>query len=141
MIVIESIRKFIKEECPILQEFEQLFQTGQAGGSYMVQLAPGEPTIKRYVNGDSVRHISFYFSSSEACENVEAIDVSAFYEKFSNWMEECTRSGNLPVLEEGKEAKKIKVTTYAYPKDTSGTKARYQIQCEFQYYQKAVAEV
>lgn len=142
MSVIESIRKFIREECPLLQEFDEIFPTvgmeklEEDTGSYTVQIVPSEPVVKRYVNGDTIRRVSFYFASRESYEDAENIDTSEFYESFSEWMEECTRSGNLPVLDTGKEAKKIKATTHGYLIDVSERKAQYQIQCEFQYYQK-----
>lgn len=105
MSVIESIRTFIRNECPLLKEFGEMFPTvgmeklEEDIGSYTVQLAPVEPIVKRYVNGDTIRRVSFYFASREAYEDVENIDTSEFYERFANWMEKCTRSGNLPVLE------------------------------------------
>lgn len=140
MSVIENIRKFIREECPLLQEFGEMFPVGMEKleediGSYTVQLVPSEPIVKRYVNGVTIRRVSFCFASREAYENLENIDTSEFYEKFSEWMENCTRSGRLPELEKGKRAKSIKATTHGYLMDVSETKARYQIQCEFQFYQ------
>lgn len=141
MSVIESIRKFIREECPLLQEFGEMFPTvgmeklEEDTGSYTVQVVPSEPIVKRYVNGDTIRRVSFYFASRESYANVENIDTSEFYEKFSEWMEKCTRSGELPELEDGKESKKMKAATHGYLIDAADTKAQYQIQCEFQYYQ------
>lgn len=142
MSVIESIRTFIRDNCPVLQEFDQMFPPAvgmekleEDTGSYTVQIVPSEPIVKRYVNGDTIRRVSFYFASREAYEDVENIDTSEFYEEFSEWLEACTRTGNLPQLSEGKDAKCIKATTHGYLMDVTETKARYQIQCEFQYYQ------
>lgn len=141
MSVIECIRKFIREECPLLKEFGELFSTvgmdklGEDTGSYTVEIIPSEPIVKRYTGGDTIRRVSFYFASRESYEDLKNIDTSEFYEKFSDWMERCTRSGKLPVLEDGKDAKCIKATTQGYLMDVTETKAQYQIQCEFQYYQ------
>lgn len=141
MSVIESIRKFIREECPLLQEFGWLFpsaemdELGEDTALYTVEIIPSEPIVKRYTGGNSIRRVSFYFASKEAYADVENMDTSEFYEKFLEWMEQCTHSGNLPELEEGKDAKSIRVTTQGYQRDVAETKARYQIQCEFQYYQ------
>lgn len=146
MSVIEGVRKFIREQCPLLQEFGELFPTvgmeklEEDVGSYTVQVVPSEPIVKWYVNGDTIRRVSFYFASREAYEDVENIDTSEFYEKFSDWMEKCTRSGALPELGEGKRAKSIVATTQGYLMDVTETKAHYQIQCEFQYYQKMKKE-
>ena len=142
MSVIESIRIFIRDNCPLLQEFDQMFpptvgmeKLEENTGAYTVQLVPSEPIVKRYVNGDTIRRVSFYFASREAYEAVENIDTSEFYEAFSEWLETCTRKRNLPELSEGKDAKCIKATTHGYLMDVTEAKARYQIQCEFQYYQ------
>lgn len=141
MSVIESVRSFIKDKCPLLQEFDEMFpmigmeKLEEDIGSYTVQLVPSDPIVKRYVNGDTIRRVSFYFASREAYEGVANIDTSQFYEQFSDWMEECTRSGALPILEAGKEAKSMKATTHGYLIDATETKAQYQIQCELQYYQ------
>lgn len=142
MSVIESIRTFIRDNCPLLKEFDQMFPPAigmekleEDTGSYAVQIVPSEPIVKRYVNGDTIRRVSFYFVSREAYADVENIDTSEFYEAFSEWLESCTRTGNLPELSEGKDAKCIKATTHRYLMDVTETKAQYQIQCEFQYYQ------
>lgn len=145
MSVIESIRTFIKNECPLLKEFSEMFpvigidKLEENVGSYAVVLAPGEPIVKRYVNGDTIRRVSFYFSSREAYEFTDNIDTSEFYERFMDWMEKCTRTGKLPKLkpleDENRIAKSMKATTHSYLMDATETKAQYQIQCEFQYYQ------
>lgn len=86
MSVIESIRTFIRDNCPVLQEFDQMFpptigmeKLEENTGSYTVQIVPSEPIVKRYVNGDTIRRVSFYFASREAYEDVENIDTSEFY--------------------------------------------------------------
>lgn len=103
MSVIESIRKFIREECPLLQEFGWLFpsaemdELGEDTALYTVEIIPSEPIVKRYTGGNSIRRVSFYFASKEAYADVENMDTSEFYEKFLEWMEQCTHSGNLRV--------------------------------------------
>ncbi|MBS6195484.1 MAG: hypothetical protein KH828_07890 [Clostridiales bacterium] len=141
MSVISSIRDFIFG-CPYLNEFEETFskldldKLEEDATSYMVESVPAEPIVKRYTNGDTRRRVAFAFCSRVFYGDVENIDTSDFYEKFSDWLEECTRNRRFPKLDESKEAIKIRATTNGYLMDAETHTAQYRIQCEFIYYQK-----
>ena len=62
------------------------------------------------------------------------VDTSEFYEKFSEWLEECNEEKKLPNLDNGKMAIKFIANTDGYVNDTAGTYAQYQIQCELRYF-------
>ena len=97
------------------------------------------PIKKRYMDGCTVRQLNFIFASREyfGRELAENLDIDEFYEKFSEWLEECSRTEEkLPVLGEGKEARKIEATTHGYVFDASETLAQYQIQCKLTYFQE-----
>ena len=60
---------------------------------------------------------------------------SGFYEDFSDWLDEQTKSGNLPIMREGLTPTKIEAISSGYLFDVSGdlSNARYQIQCRLIY--------
>lgn len=140
MTVIESVRNFI-QTCPYLPEFSQavgLDYLDESLRSYMVEVVPVTPIVKRYTNGDTVRQLVFVFASRQyyGPDVIEQIENSAFYEHFAEWLSECTFSKELPQLDMGKEAKKIEATTTGYVFNADLGIAQYQIQCRFLYYQE-----
>ena len=141
MSIISSIRAFVNQ-CPFLDEFDALVGVEylpEDTKSYMVEASVTEnPVKKRQINGDTVRRFNFIFASREyfGWDTVESMDVAGFYENFSEWLERCSLTGDLPELGEGKEAKKIQALTNGYVLNADETKAQYQIQCQLVYYQK-----
>ena len=141
MSIIESIRAFINE-CPFLNEFDAAVGVEylpEDEKSYIIGASiTDKPVVKSYMNGDKVKRFNFVFASREyfGRDNVENMDVADFYEHFSEWLEECDVSGNLPVLSEGKETRCIRALTNGYVFNQTETKAQYQIQCKLIYYQK-----
>ena len=141
MSIIESIRAFINE-CPFLNEFDAAVGVEylpEDEKSYIIGASiTDKPVVKSYMNGDKVKRFNFVFASRVyfGRDNVENMDVADFYEHFSEWLEECDVSGNLPVLSEGKETRCIRALTNGYVFNQTETKAQYQIQCQLIYYQK-----
>ncbi|RHV46789.1 MULTISPECIES: hypothetical protein [unclassified Bacillota] len=141
MSVIGAIRDFIAT-CPYLDEFEETFSKvdidflEEKPTNYMVEAVPAEPIVKRYTNGDSIRRVAFHFCSRVFWGDVENIDTSEFYEHFQEWLEDCTRNREFPILDSMKEARSIRATTNGYMVDAEAKTARYAIQCEFTYFQK-----
>lgn len=137
--IVEAIRDFIKE-CPYLPEFHRGlnvdFQGGEVG-SYMIESSPGNPYVKRYANGTGIKQFPFLFSSKEMrTEDVkENISNAEFYERFSDWLDECTMQKVFPKLDGRRSPIKIFATTSGYVYDTDNGTAQYVIQCNFHYYQ------
>lgn len=140
MSVIGAVRDFIVEKCTFLEEFDSLFplvsvdMLGEKTPSYAIESVPSEPVVKRYMNGDSVRKLTFYLCSRNLYGMNENVDTSEFYEKFADWLEDCNNQKELPVLADGKRALKFVANTDGYVNDTDGTHAQYQIQCELRYF-------
>lgn len=111
---------------------------GEKPIEYAIEVLPCDPILKKYVNGDSVRQYLFAFGSKEfySQERQQNIENSAFYERFSEWVEDQNDSGNLPVLPEGMEAEELKVISSGYLHGESGIHARYQIQLRLIYFKK-----
>lgn len=139
---IKALAEFI-ETFPDLKLFEGLFPKietdvlDENANSYMVEAVPAEPWIKRYLDGSGIKQVVFALSSREYYEDCENVDTNAFYESFSDWLEECTKKGIFPDLGQDKEVLELKATTPGYLYDAQEQKAKYRIQCRLKYYQKA----
>lgn len=140
MSVIEAVRSFIQDNCPFLEEFDTLFpivnldKLDEKATSYSIESVPSEPVVKRYMNGDSVRKLTFYLCSRNLYGMNENVDTSEFYERFSDWLETCNMDKSLPKLEAGKRAIKFIANTDGYINDVDNAFAQYQIQCELRYF-------
>lgn len=144
MNVIDSVRKFIKT-CPYLEEYNGAIKVGvdmleKDATTYSIEEVPVNPILKRYVNGSSLRQFVFVFASREIYgEDVKQnIENVGFYEEFSDWLDKCTKEGNLPILDTGKEATKIVALTNGYLYNEETTTAKYTIQCKLEYIRKEV---
>lgn len=136
MSIASTIREWMETECPVLDEFTELFLDYiDADKSYMIEFTPADPIVKRYTDGTTIRRKQFVFCSKVIYDSIENIDTSEFFEDFSEWMEECNRTSNLPTLGNNKISKSIKALTDGYLFDETGKMGQYRIQCEFQYFQ------
>ncbi len=138
MSVAGKVKEFI-ESCPFLGEFEQMFPVvrmemlDEAATAYSIESTPAEPILKRYANGDSVRQYVFSLCSRELYGESENEKTAEFYERFADWLDECTREGKLPELTGRLQSKSIRATTGGYLRDNQGTRCQYMIQCQFVY--------
>lgn len=140
--IIQVIQEFI-ESYPGLKLFDGIFPKvdvdtlEENAHSYMVENVPADPWIKKYLDGSGIKQVVFAITSREYYEDCENIDTNNFYEGLSDWMDTRTREETLPELGTGKEALEIKATTPGYLYDAECQKAKYRIQCQLKYYQKA----
>lgn len=143
MSVLDAVRKFIKNKCPCLGTYKKSIGVDQLGEdpvAYVIEPLPVDPIVSRYVNGDTVRRFSFVFAStryygSDVLTNIENSD---FFYEFADWMERCSRENDLPDLGEGKDPWTLKATDTGYLINEQTNTARYQIECELDYYQEAI---
>ncbi|NFG21968.1 hypothetical protein [Clostridium botulinum] len=142
MTIIESIRKYIKTYSG-LKEFEDTVKVNvdkleKDATVYSIDETVCNPILKKFVNGSSERQFLFVFASREfyGQDVFQNIDNIGFYDKLSDWLEDNTRRGILPQLEDGKQALSIKAISNGYAFNTDETLARYQIQIQLKYYQK-----
>ena len=142
MSVAGKVKEFI-ETCPFLEEFGQatypvvnLNMLEENPTMYSIEETPAEPIVKRYANGDSVRQYVFSLCSRELYGPVENEKTAEFYEKFSDWLEDCTREGFLPALSGQLQSKSIRAATNGYLYDNEGKSCQYRIQCQFVYYKR-----
>lgn len=142
MSIPGKIKEFI-EGCPFLEEFEQatfsvvnVDHLEEGTAAYSIESTPAEPIVKRYASGDTERQYVFSLCSRVLYSPAENLKTSEFYEKFSDWLEECTRTGALPKLFGQLQSKSIRATTDGYLYDNQGTSCQYRIQCQFVYFKR-----
>lgn len=139
-MIIEALRDYISQ-CPHLYEFNKginIDYLDNNSTTYSIEEVPCEPITKRYINGDTKKQYDFIFASRESygSDVLQNIENSGFYEDFSNWIEQESGQGNLPILKGNKEALELKVSTTGYAFQTDANSARYQIQLKLIYLQK-----
>ncbi|OSA95612.1 UNVERIFIED_ORG: chloramphenicol resistance protein [Clostridium botulinum] len=142
MTIIESLRKYIKTY-PGLKEFEDTVKVNvdkleKDATVYSIDETVCNPILKKFVDGSSERQFVFVFASREfyGQDVFQNIDNIGFYDKLSEWLENNTKQGILPILEAGKQSLSIKAISNGYAFNTDETLARYQIQIQLKYYQK-----
>lgn len=105
--------------------------------SYSIETVPCKPIIKAYMDGSAKRQYLFIFASRQYYgDNLTNIANSRFYEQLTDWIDEQSRHGNLPLLPDGCQALGLNVTSSGYVIDNDTKSARYQIQCRLKYYQE-----
>ena len=138
MKIIESVKNFILT-CPFLAELAKVNVDflPESPDTYSIEEVPTNSVIRTYLDGTQERQYVFVFASrlyySDEVKN--NIENSGFYEDFSDWLDEQTKNGNLPVMRKGLTPSKIEAMSSGYLFDISGdlSNARYQIQCRLIY--------
>lgn len=137
-MIIDKIREYFLK-CPLIDELARINvdYLGVDPVEYTIDSVPSETIIKQYVDGGGLKQYVFVFGSREyyGSDTLQNIENSGFYEKFSEWIENQSDIGNLPLLEGEKRSVKIEVLTSGYLFDTSEENARYQIQMRLVYYE------
>ena len=138
MTVMQSIQKWLKTYKGLSGRLDVDFLTEKAD-TYSVDTVPCEEVLKRYHDGSMVKQFQFAVSSRRYYDQNIKQNLSnlQFFEDLTAWGEQMAREGRLPVMDNGREALKIVVTSNAYPFIVSEDgKARYQLQMRLEYYQK-----
>lgn len=137
MTIIESVRQYL-EGCPLLQggRLNVDFLPPEAA-NYSVDVVPATPIIKQYLGGDSMRQFLFVFATRTYYgEHIrQQLDNLAFFEAFSEWIEDQNRKKSFPGLGLGRQPLKLEVTTSGYVFAVDTENARYQIQLKLTYFQ------
>ena len=138
MKIIESVKNFILT-CPCLVELARVNVDflPESPDTYSIEEVPASSVLQTYLDGSQERQFVFVFASRfyYSDETRNNIENSGFYEDFSDWLDEQTKSGNFPVMRDGLTPSKIEAMSSGYLFDVSGdlSNARYQIQCRLIY--------
>lgn len=137
--IIKAIEEYFLE-CPILKDgCMRVDFLGPNPVEYVIEPLPGNPILKRYVDGSSVRRYLFAFGSREfySQQRLQNIENSGFYEQFAEWIERMNAEKNLPKLPEGMRPQVLYAMSTGYLFDGSMSNARYQIQLALEYFKEA----
>ncbi len=136
--IIQSLRDYFLK-CPLMDNSQiNVDFLPDKGVEFSINTMPGDEILKKYIGGDTIRQYLFTIQSiaNYSSDVLQAIENSGFFEKLSDWLEAQNKKGNLPILPEDKETRKIEALSPGYLFVTSPTVGRYQIQCRIVYYQK-----
>lgn len=106
---------------------------------YSVNTSPASEIVKRYADDSSVRFYPFFLRSVKEydLDILQKLSDCGFFENLSDWLDAQSRTGNLPLLPEGKIPQKIEALSTGYVLTTeSATTAKFEIQCRLQYFQE-----
>lgn len=138
-MIIDVVKKYIEKECPLVSGKKiKVNNLGANAMSMTIEQVPGNPLIKRYVDGGSQRQALFVLASREDYSEQDwaQIAVADFYEKLQDWFETQNEKNALPGLGNGLKALRFEVLSGAYLMSSDMTTARYQIQCRLIYYKE-----
>lgn len=135
-MIIDAIKKHIEEKCDLFSGKKlNVNCLGEKPQACVIEKTPSKPIIQRYADGGTKRQITFCIATREYfdAEVVQNLKVQEFYEALENWVEAQNEANSLPELGEGYEAVEYEVMSGSYLQDTSGNKARYQINLRLIY--------
>lgn len=139
MSIVEAIRAWLRTYPPLADGRLGVDFLPEDAQTYSVDTEPVQPVVKRYMDGSAIKQYAFVLASREfhADAITQNIESSAFYDAFSSWVERQNRARIFPVLEAGRTARRIEVTSSGYPFQAydEGT-ARYQIQLRLTYFER-----
>lgn len=139
MTVIECLREWFKEYSGLSGRLDVDF-LGEDADTYSIDTIPSSEIIKQYKGGGCVKQYQFAISSRRFYDQniAQNIENLKFFEDLTKWVEDRAKARDLPVMDSGRTAQKIIVTSNAYPfVVTEDGKARYQIQMRLEYYKEA----
>lgn len=136
--IIDAVREFLLT-CPLLAggKLNVDFLPEEATGC-SVDVVPVTPIVKRYLGGSTLRQFAFVVATRTYYGDFirQQLDNLAVFESLTEWLEEQDRAGSFPDLGEGRQARRLEVTTSGYVFAPDTETARYQIQCRLEYWQR-----
>lgn len=132
--MLERLREHFAA-CPLLEENAPIHVDGLRPEpvNYALGALGGETVAEEYVDGSSLKRFPFAFSAMlYGLEDGDRLESDALMETLAAWME---APENLPLLEEGQKANRMRVPERGGRTDTSGGDAfaAYRMKCELEY--------
>lgn len=136
-MIVDKVLEFIRG-CPLFT-VDDIINTdylAEEVENYSIETAPGEKILTEYIDGSSERQLVFYLTGREVAGAFDGSNVenTIFYENFSNWVEDCNKRKELPILEEGLQALNIETLSPAYVIQVDADRARYVVHMRFKYF-------
>lgn len=140
MTVIQAVRDWVAT-CPLLEGGQvHVDFLDQEAASYSVDVTPGDPILKHYMDGSSVRQFLFRVASRALYGDDirQNLDNIGFFEQFAEWVEAQNLIRNYPNIGNGRTVRSLEVTTSGYIFAENTNYACYQIQCRLTYLQEGI---
>lgn len=102
--------------------------------AYSIEVIPGDPVYKRYVDGGAIYQISFSFTANMTADG-DPRTMSAneeFFNDLLSWVTEQDRANNFPELPNHKPLRMV-ITSSGYLYSESGDLAAYQATFQLLY--------
>ncbi|ADU26077.1 hypothetical protein [Ethanoligenens harbinense] len=138
MSIINSLYEYFKS-CPLLGDNKiNVDYLPETAREYTIDTITGDPIIKRYARGATLRQYLYAFGSRDfyGPDVLQNLSNSGFYGDFAAWLDEQNKAKNFPVLPPNCVPQKIEAQTSGYLFGADAETARYQIQCRIVYYQE-----
>lgn len=138
MTVMECLRNWFKGYAGLSGRLDVDFLDDEAD-TYSIDTIPCEEVLKKYLDGSTQKQFQFAVSSRRFYEQniAQNLENLQFFEDLTAWVEHKAHVRELPLMDNGRTAQKIVVTSTAYPFIvTEDGKARYQLQMRLEYFQK-----
>ena len=117
----------LEEDRPVWVEM-----LGEKPLGYTVFLVPGKQ-VEEDILGNKTVSYPCGFGAVEVLADNSALQAAEFYEEFADCLDEQTESGNLPVLDTGKEAISIEALDTATIVERAEKTGVFQILCRLIY--------
>jgi hypothetical protein len=138
MTIMEGVRSWLRK-CPELKGRLDVDFLDENEDTYSLDSIPGTEIVKKYLDGSTIRQYQFVIASRRLYDQdiEQNLGNLEFFEKLTEWIENKSAVKQLPVLDGGRTALKVEVTSSAYPFVVSEDgKARYQIQLRLEYFKR-----
>lgn len=131
--MIKSIREFFLN-CPVLEAAPVNVDYSPNNEGYTIELLPGDPVYREYVDGMCIYQQNYIFTSKQAYgpDVLAMIANSGLIEKLALWVKEQSKAGNFPQIE-GHRVQSHKMTSSGYLYTVDTDLAQYQCQFRILY--------
>ena len=137
--MIQSLRDYFRN-CPYMTDNKITVDfLPETEVEVTVSATPVVEISKRYADGSSVRGYPFFIRSKQEYEEdiLQQLADGGFFESLSDWLDEQSKKGALPLLPAGKTPQKLEAlqTGYRFTQE-SATTGQFEVQCRLYYFQE-----
>lgn len=134
--IIESVRDYFLQ-CPYLEDEARLNVDflGDEPIEYGIYTEPSTQVIKKYVDGDELKQLTFVFTTRTAMSGdlTTQLENSAFFDRLIEWVYKQNKAKNYPQIEGNRYPIKLEILNNGYMSSLDADSAVYQIQMSLKY--------
>ena len=124
--IIEAVRQFFTLS-PVLKDYGVNVDFLPNTPAYSIDVVPGDPVYKRYVDGGVIYQLNFTFTANmEADGDPRTMTANQdFFQELLDWVASCDKSCAFPYLPDHKVIR-LQITSSGYLFNDGGDLAAYQ---------------